>query len=101
MVTTRRPRVDAEKQNPGPHRRDALRGEGHSDDSQSESSWRVRVLAPDGTTTHESSFDSLEMAQGYFEPLHVTGSQKIIEHRPAGKNRYVRIVLAAMGGFIP
>jgi hypothetical protein len=62
------------------------------------SSWRVRVriTALESRVTHESSFRSLEKAREYYEALHVPGSEKTIEVRAAGKNRYAVVVSEAM-----
>jgi hypothetical protein len=57
-------------------------------DTIAQARWRVQVLSPEGTITHESSFKVWDPAQDYYNTLHIVGSLKRLQVREEGETRF-------------
>ena len=57
-------------------------------DTMQEEHWRVRVVDATGRDTHGSGFKTQTAAENYYGTLAIAGSEKRLEVRRAGTQRY-------------
>lgn len=60
-------------------------------DTIAQDRWRVQVVRPDGTVSHEGTFQTEQTALNYYTVLHIEGSRVRLQVRLAGESRFTTL----------